>query len=48
MLNEPGIAADIQATVRNLASTRRAERAAQNLNELARRLTETVAQDQLS
>ncbi len=36
-----------QATVQNLASTRQAERAAQNLNGLAGSLTEVVAQYQL-
>jgi PAS domain S-box-containing protein len=33
-----------QATVQNLASTRQTEKAAQDLNDLARKLTETVAQ----
>jgi methyl-accepting chemotaxis protein len=37
-----------QATVQNLASTRQTERAAQNLNELARQLTATIAQYQLN
>lgn len=37
-----------QATVQSLASTRQAEKAAQNLNELARRLTETLAHYRLS
>ena len=36
-----------QATVQSLASTRQAEKAAQDLNELARTLTETVTQYQL-
>ena len=36
-----------QATVQSLASTRQAEKSAQNLNELARRMTETVAQYKL-
>jgi methyl-accepting chemotaxis protein len=33
-----------QATVQSLASTRQAEKSAQNLNELARKMNETVAQ----
>jgi methyl-accepting chemotaxis protein len=33
-----------QATVQSLASTRQAEKAAQNLNALSRNLTELVAQ----
>jgi methyl-accepting chemotaxis protein len=37
-----------QATVQSLASTRQAEKAAQDLNELARGLIETVEQYQLS
>ena len=37
-----------QATVQSLASTRQAEKAAQNLNELARRLTDTLAHYRLS
>ncbi|MBN1875941.1 MAG: methyl-accepting chemotaxis protein [Anaerolineae bacterium] len=36
-----------QATVQSLVSTRQMERAAQNLNQLARRLTEVVSQYQL-
>lgn len=36
-----------QATMQTLASTRQAEKAAQNLNELARRLAETVSQYQV-
>ena len=36
-----------QATVQSLASTRQAEKSAQSLNELARSLTERVAQYQL-
>ncbi len=36
-----------QATVQSLASTRQAEKSAQNLNELARNLTQSVAQYQL-
>jgi len=36
-----------QATVQSLASTRQAEKATQDLNELARRLTQTVEQYQL-
>ncbi len=36
-----------QATVQSLASTRQAEKSAQNLNELARSLTETVTQYKL-
>jgi methyl-accepting chemotaxis protein len=36
-----------QATVQSLASTRQAEKAAQDLNELARTLTDTVALYQL-
>jgi methyl-accepting chemotaxis protein len=36
-----------QATVQSLASTRQAEKTAQDLNELARRLTQTVEQYQL-
>jgi methyl-accepting chemotaxis protein len=36
-----------QATVQSLASTRQAEKSAQNLNELARNLTQTVAQYKL-
>jgi methyl-accepting chemotaxis protein len=36
-----------QATVQSLASTRQAEKATQDLNELARRLTATVEQYQL-
>jgi methyl-accepting chemotaxis protein len=36
-----------QATLQTLASTRQAEKAAQNLNELARHLTETVSQYQV-
>jgi methyl-accepting chemotaxis protein len=36
-----------QATVQNLASTRQAEKTAQDLNDLARHLTETVEQYQL-
>ncbi len=36
-----------QATVQSLASTRQAEKSAQKLNELARSLTETVAQYKL-
>jgi len=35
-----------QATVQSLASTRQAEKAAQDLNDLARSLTETVKQYQ--
>jgi methyl-accepting chemotaxis protein len=37
-----------QATVQNLASTRQAERAAQNLNDLSRSLADTVAQYRLN
>jgi methyl-accepting chemotaxis protein len=36
-----------QATVQSLASTRQAEKAAQDLNDLARSLTETVERYQL-
>jgi methyl-accepting chemotaxis protein len=36
-----------QATVQSLASTRQAERAAQELNELARSMTELVSQYQV-
>jgi methyl-accepting chemotaxis protein len=36
-----------QATVQSLASTRQAEKSAQSLNELARSLSQTVAQHQL-
>jgi methyl-accepting chemotaxis protein len=36
-----------QATVQSLASTRQAEKSAQSLNELARSLSQTVAQYQV-
>ena len=36
-----------QATVQSLSSTRQAEKSAQSLNELARSLSQTVAQYQL-
>jgi methyl-accepting chemotaxis protein len=36
-----------QATIQSLASTRQAEKSAQSLNELARSLSQTVAQYQL-
>jgi methyl-accepting chemotaxis protein len=36
-----------QATVQSLASTRQAEKSAQNLNELAHKMNETVAQYRL-